>query len=84
MALTVGEAVCVSFLSGLPLYWRVCVINGLVFIGGTLALALSPATVSAQVLISEGIVLTIGLTVILVMNSLSLRTSLAPLDRLIK
>ena len=73
-----------TFLSGLPLYWRVCLINGLVFIGGTLVLAFSPATVSAQVLISEGIVLTIGLTVILVMNSLLLRRSLAPLDRLIK
>jgi two-component system sensor histidine kinase UhpB len=68
----------------LPLYWRVCVINGFVFIGGTLALALSPATVSSQVLISEGIVLALGLTVILAMNSLLLRTSLAPLDRLIK
>ena len=80
----VGEAVRVRLLSGLPLYWRVCLINGLVFIGGTLVLVFSPATVSAQVLISEGIVLTIGLTVILAMNSLLLRRSLAPLDRLIK
>lgn len=70
--------------SGLPLYWRVCLINGLVFVAGTVGLVLSPATVSAQVVVSEAIVLTIGLAVILVLNSLLLRTSLAPLDRLVR
>lgn len=54
----------------LPLYWRVCLINGAVFIVGTMALALSPATVSAQVLRSEAIVLGIGLTAILVTKRL--------------
>jgi two-component system sensor histidine kinase UhpB len=66
----------------LPLYWRVCLINGAVFIAGTLALALSPATVSAQVLRSEAIVLGVGLTAILVTNALLLRNVLRPLDRL--
>jgi two-component system sensor histidine kinase UhpB len=66
----------------LPLYWRVCLINGAVFVVGTLALALSPATVSAQVLRSEAIVLGVGLTAILVTNALLLRAVLAPLDRL--
>lgn len=66
----------------LPLFWRVCVINGVVFAIGTLALALSPATVSSRVLISEALILGLGLTVILVTNALLLRRSLAPLDRL--
>jgi two-component system sensor histidine kinase UhpB len=71
-------------LGNLPLYWRVCLINGLVFTAGTFALALSPATVSTRVLISEAVVLTIGLLVIWLLNSLLLRTSLAPLDRLVR
>lgn len=71
-----------SFHPHLPLYWRVCLINGLVFIVGTLVLAFSPATVSPRVLASEAVVLAIGLSVIVVLNSLLLRTSLAPLDRL--
>jgi two-component system, NarL family, sensor histidine kinase UhpB len=66
----------------LPLYWRVCLINGAVFIAGTLALVLSPATISAEVLRSEAIVLSVGLTAILVTNALLLRTVLTPLDRL--
>jgi len=69
---------------GLPLYWRVCLINGLVFVAGTVALALSPVTVSARVLVSEAIVLVLGLAGIISLNSLLLRTSLAPLDRLIR
>ncbi|HEX8511043.1 MAG TPA: HAMP domain-containing sensor histidine kinase [Propionibacteriaceae bacterium] len=68
--------------TALPLYWRVCLINGVVFVVGTLALALSPATVSAQVLRSEAIVLGVGLTAILVTNALLLRAVLTPLDRL--
>ena len=68
--------------SGLPLYWRVCLINALVFVVGTAVLAMSPATVSARVLISEAVVLTIGLSVIVVVNALLLRASLAPLDRM--
>ncbi|MET0694227.1 MAG: sensor histidine kinase [Propionibacteriaceae bacterium] len=54
------------------------------FILGTAALAVSPATVSTQVLVSEAIVLTFGLAVILALNSLLLRASLLPLDRLIR
>jgi two-component system sensor histidine kinase UhpB len=66
----------------LPLYWRVVLTNGVVFLVGTVALALSPATVSTRVLQSEAVVLAIGLGVILVVNALLLRRSLAPLDRL--
>lgn len=66
----------------LPLFWRVCVTNGVVFAAGTAALALSPATVSSRVLISEATILAIGLAVILLTNALLLRRSLAALDRL--
>lgn len=83
---SVGHAADVrrNLASDLPLYWRVCLINGVVFIIGTTALALSPATVSSRVLVSEAVVLTIGLVVILATNALLLRTSLAPIDRLIR
>ena len=42
------------------LFWRVIVINGLVFTIGTLVLALSPATVSSPVLLTEVPVLASG------------------------
>lgn len=67
----------------LPLYWQVCLINGLVFVVGTAALALSPATISPTVLVSEAVILALGIALILVTNFVLLRASLAPLDRLI-
>jgi two-component system, NarL family, sensor histidine kinase UhpB len=66
----------------LPLFWRVCLTNGIVFILGTLVLVLSPATVSARPLWSEVVVLSIGLAVIVLLNGLLLRSALRPLDRL--
>ncbi|GAA2805723.1 HAMP domain-containing sensor histidine kinase [Kribbella solani] len=68
----------------MPLYWRVCLINGLMFVAGTTALALAPVTVSATVLQSEAVILVVGLIAIVVLNSILLRTSLAPLDRLVR
>ncbi len=65
-----------------PLFWRLCVINGAVFTVGTLALALSPATVSSPVLLREILVLAAGLAIILVTNAVLLRASLAPLTTL--
>lgn len=69
-------------LNRLPLYWRICLINGLVFVIGTIALVASPATVSTQVVVSEAIVLSTGLLVILTANALLIRSTLAPLERL--
>jgi two-component system, NarL family, sensor histidine kinase UhpB len=66
----------------LPLFWRVCLINGAVFVLGTLVLVLSPVTVSARPLLSEVIVLSIGLAVIVMLNGVLLRSVLRPLDRL--
>lgn len=66
----------------LPLFWRVCLINGVVFLLGTVLLAFTPATVSSRVVLSEAVVLIVGLSVIVATNALLLRGSLAPLDRL--
>ncbi|MFE3453649.1 histidine kinase [Nonomuraea sp. NPDC059194] len=64
------------------LFRRVFLINGLVFTVGTLVLAISPATVSSPILLTEVPVLTVGLALILAANALLLRTSLAPLNAL--
>lgn len=66
------------------LYWKVCLINGAVFVAATALLVVSPATVSYRVTASELIVLAAGLVVILATNALLLRSSLAPLDRLVQ
>ncbi|MGW5917467.1 histidine kinase [Nocardia fluminea] len=68
---------------GGALFRRVVFINGLVFALGTLVLALSPASVSSRVRLTEIPVLLIGLAVILTANALLLRSSLAPIDELI-
>lgn len=65
------------------LFRRIFLINGLVFTLGTLVLALSPATVSSRVRLTEVPVLAVGLAVILAANAFLLRSSLAPLDQLI-
>lgn len=65
-----------------PLFWRVVSINGAIFVLGTLLLVLSPATVSAQPIWSEAVVLAVGLSVIVVLNALLVGSLLRPLDRL--
>ena len=64
------------------LFRRVVLINGLIFTLGTLILALSPATVSARIKLTEIPVLVIGLAVMLTANALLLRSSLAPMRRM--
>jgi two-component system, NarL family, sensor histidine kinase UhpB len=61
------------------LFRRVFLINGLVFVLGTLVLALSPATVSARIKLTEIPVLVVGLAIMLTANALLLRRSLAPM-----
>jgi two-component system, NarL family, sensor histidine kinase UhpB len=61
------------------LFRRVFLINGLIFTLGTLILAVSPATVSARIKLTEIPVLVVGLAIILTANALLLRSSLAPL-----
>lgn len=65
------------------LFARVVLINGLLFALGTALLAFSPATVSSRPLVSEFVVLVVGLSVLILANALLVRRSLQPLDRLV-
>lgn len=66
------------------LYWQVCLINGAVLCAATLALVLSPASVSRRPVLSEVVVLGGGFALVLVANALLLRMTLAPVDRVIR
>ena len=66
----------------LSLGWRIFVVNAVVFALGTVALALSPATVSFPIVLTEALVLALGLSAILLVNLVLVRRSLAPLGRL--
>jgi two-component system, NarL family, sensor histidine kinase UhpB len=85
----VGDDACMNVPSprphmrDLPLFWRIFVLNGLVFLAGVSSLAFSPATVSSPPLPTEVLVLGVGLVIMLVMNALLLRVGLAPMGRLI-
>ena len=70
--------------SHLPLFWNVSLINGVVFVLGTLVLVLSPLSISSRVVVSEVVVVSVGLLVMLATNALLIRRSLAPLDRVIR
>jgi two-component system sensor histidine kinase UhpB len=65
-----------------PLFWRVFAVNALVLALATAALALSPATVSSPVAVTEAVVLAVGLAAMLVVNFALLRRAHVPLDRL--
>jgi two-component system sensor histidine kinase UhpB len=66
----------------MTLFWRVFVINAGVLVFATLALALSPATVSPDLRLIEAVVLAVGVLVLIGLNVLLLRRVFAPLERL--
>ena len=66
----------------MSLLWRVFLGNAAVLGVATLALVLSPATVSFPLAAREAIVLAAGLTVMLAINYALLRRFFAPLQRL--
>ena len=66
----------------MPLFWRVFATNALVLAVATAALALSPATVSFPVALTEAVVLALGLSAMLAFNFALLRRALSPLERL--
>lgn len=66
------------------LYWKVCLINGVVLCAGVAALVLSPASVSQRVVVSEAVVLVVGLGLVLALTALLLRDALGPVDRVIR
>jgi two-component system, NarL family, sensor histidine kinase UhpB len=67
-----------------PFVRQIFLVNAAILVVATMALALSPATVSFPIALAEGIVLTLGLLAILAVNLLLLRTLFAPLERLTK
>lgn len=68
----------------MPLTWKVFVINGAVLCAATLTLVVGPFSVSRNAVASEVVVLSVGLAVMLLTNALLLRSSLAPVDRVIR
>jgi two-component system, NarL family, sensor histidine kinase UhpB len=66
----------------LPIFWRVFVTNAVVLTVATAVLVISPATVSFPVVLTEAIVLALGLSAMLVLNYALLRRVLSPLERL--
>jgi two-component system, NarL family, sensor histidine kinase UhpB len=64
------------------LYWRIFAINAALLVAAALALALSPATVSSDLLVREVVVLGCGIALVLVLNFLLVRRTLDPLERL--
>ena len=73
-----------DLLGAAPFAWRIFAVNSAILITAAVALALSPATVSFPIALAEGVVLTIGLIAILIVNLLMVRRSFAPLERLTK
>lgn len=69
---------------GLPLAWRIFVVNAAVFAVGALALVLLPVTVSTRVIVEEAAIVLGGLAVLLLINQLLVRRSLAPLARVMR
>ena len=65
-----------------PFAWRIFAVNAVLLIVAAVALALSPATVSFPIALTEGIILAVGLVAILIVNLLLVRRSFAPLERL--
>jgi two-component system, NarL family, sensor histidine kinase UhpB len=64
------------------LYQRVFLTNATILTVATLVVAITPATVSFPVELTEAIVLVAGLMAILVLNVFALRAAFAPLERL--
>jgi two-component system sensor histidine kinase UhpB len=68
--------------AGVPLLWKVFAGNALVLLVATLALVLTPATVSFPIALEELVVLTVGLALMLCVDVALLRRALRPLAAL--
>ncbi|WP_232679387.1 sensor histidine kinase [Nocardioides sp. R-C-SC26] len=68
----------------MPLFWKVVLVNGAVFCVGTIALVLSPVSVSRDPVSSEVLVLAVGLTAVLATNAVLLRRPLGQIDRVVR
>jgi two-component system sensor histidine kinase UhpB len=65
-----------------PLFWRIFLLNAAVLVAATTTLVLGPVTISTPVLLTEVVIVAVGLTAMLVANAALLRVGLAPLRRL--
>jgi two-component system sensor histidine kinase UhpB len=74
----------IDFRRATPFVRQIFLVNAAILVAATMALALSPATVSFPIALTEGIVLAVGLLAILTVNLLLLRRLFAPLERLTK
>jgi two-component system sensor histidine kinase UhpB len=64
------------------LFWRIFLINAAVLTAATALVLLGPVTVSTPFVLTEALILSAGLVVMLFANALLLRVGLAPLQRL--
>jgi two-component system sensor histidine kinase UhpB len=64
------------------LFWRIFLLNAAVLTAAAALLLLGPVTVSTPVLLTEALILTAGLAVMLIANAVLFRLGLAPLQRL--
>jgi two-component system sensor histidine kinase UhpB len=70
--------------SRLPLFWRVFAINTAPLVVAALLLMFAPVTLHAPIRLTEAVVLSAGLVVILAANLLLLRPAFASLNRLVR
>lgn len=66
----------------MTLFWRIFLIDAAILSAATVLLLLGPVTVSTPVVLTEALILTGGLAVLLVANAALLRVGLAPIQRL--
>ena len=66
----------------MSLFWRIFLLNAVVLGFATALLLWAPVTVSVPILLTEAVVLVVGMSVMLVANGALLRWGLAPLERL--
>ncbi|MGW7352909.1 sensor histidine kinase [Streptomyces sp. NPDC054784] len=65
----------------MSLFWRIFLLNAAVLCAAAALLLLGPVTVSTPVLLTEALILSVGLAVMIIANAALLRLGLAPLQR---
>ncbi len=68
----------------MSLFWRIFGLNAVVLGSATALLLWAPVTVSVPVVLTEAVILVVGMGIMLVANAALLRWGLSPLDRLTK
>ncbi|MBB2893123.1 sensor histidine kinase [Flexivirga oryzae] len=66
----------------MSLFWRIYLLNAVVLVAATISLVFGPASVSAQPVFAEIVVVVLGLAALLALDGVLFRIGLAPLRRL--